>query len=76
MRPPAVEGESVYANGALYSNMGGEPTYSNVAEVCFNPRAKSKSLKKFRIKYNFFAAWRLQLPAGDSRGREAGGEIG
>jgi hypothetical protein len=40
-----VEGESVYANGALYSNMGGEPTYSNVAEVCFNPRAKIKVKK-------------------------------
>jgi hypothetical protein len=71
-----VEGESVYANGALYSNMGGEPTYSNVAEVCFNPRAKIKVKKKFRIKYNFFAAWRLQCPTGDTRGREAGGEIG
>jgi hypothetical protein len=41
-----VERESAYANGALYSNMGGEPTYSNVAEVCFNPRAKIKSEKK------------------------------
>jgi len=28
-----VEGESAYANGALYSNMGGEPLYTNVAEV-------------------------------------------
>jgi hypothetical protein len=70
-----VEG-GLYSNGALYANMGGEPTYSNVAEVCFNPRVKIKFQNKFRIKYNFFAAWRLQLPAGDSRGREAGGEIG
>jgi hypothetical protein len=30
----------------------------------------------FRIKYNFFAAWRLQLSPGDPRGREAGGEVG
>jgi hypothetical protein len=36
VRPPTVEGEGAYANGALYSNMGGEPMYSNVAEVCFN----------------------------------------
>ncbi len=36
MRPPAVEGEGAYANGALYANMGGEPLYTNVAEVrCF-----------------------------------------
>jgi hypothetical protein len=56
--------------------MGGEPTYSNVAEVCFNPRAKIKFQNKFRIKYNLFAAWRLQLSPGDSRGREAGGEVG
>ena len=49
MRPPAVEGESVYANGALYSNMGGEPTYSNVAEVCFNPRAKIKVKKNLGL---------------------------
>jgi hypothetical protein len=33
-------------------------------------------VKKFRIKYNFFAAWRLQCLTGDTRGREAGGEIG
>jgi hypothetical protein len=39
-------GEGVYSNGALYANMGGEPTYSNVAEVCFNPRAKIKVKKK------------------------------
>jgi hypothetical protein len=32
-----VERESAYANGALYSNMGGEPTYSNVAEVGDGP---------------------------------------
>jgi hypothetical protein len=37
---------------------------------------KSKVQKKIRIKYYVFAAWRLQLPPGDSRGREAGGEIG
>jgi hypothetical protein len=37
---------------------------------------KVKVKKKFRIKYNFFAAWRLQCPTGDTRGREAGGEIG
>jgi hypothetical protein len=32
-----VEGEGVYANGALYANMGGEPLYSNVAEVGDDP---------------------------------------
>ena len=48
MRPPAV-GEGVYSNGALYANMGGEPTYSNVAEVCFNPRAKIKSKKNLGL---------------------------
>ncbi len=41
MRPPAVEGD-LYSNGVLYANMGREPTYNNVAEVCFNPRAKIK----------------------------------
>jgi hypothetical protein len=76
VRPPAVEGD-LYSNGVLYANMGGEPTYSNVAEVCFKPIAKLKVIKKnVRIKKNSFVAWRLQLPAGDSRGREAGGEIG
>jgi hypothetical protein len=35
VRPPAVEG-GVYSNSALYSNMGADPLYSNVAEVCFN----------------------------------------
>jgi hypothetical protein len=77
VRPPAVEGEGVYANGALYANMGGEPLYSNVAEVSLNPRAKIKKDKNFRIKKKFsFAAWRLQLPSGNSRGCEAGGEVG
>jgi hypothetical protein len=28
-----VEGEGVYANGALYANMDGEPLYTNIAEV-------------------------------------------
>jgi hypothetical protein len=75
-----VEGD-LYSNGVLYANMGGEPTYSNVAEVCFNPRVKIKKKrhkKKFRIKKKefLFAAWRLQLSPGDPRGREAGGEIG
>ncbi len=42
MRPPAVEGD-LYSNGVLYANMGGEPMYSNVAEVSLNPRAKIKS---------------------------------
>ena len=78
MRPPAVEGEGAYANGALYANMGGEPLYTNVAEVRFVPVAKIKKDKNFRIKKKefSFAAWRLQLSSGDSRGREAGGEIG
>ena len=40
MRPPAVEGEGAYANGALYANMGGEPLYTNVAEVRCVFRAK------------------------------------
>jgi hypothetical protein len=71
-----VEGESAYANGALYSNMGGEPLYSNVAEVRFKPRVKLNFQNKFRIKYDFYAAWRLQLSPGDPRGREAGGEVG
>jgi hypothetical protein len=73
-----VEGESAYANGALYSNMGGEPLYSNVAEVrCVFVELKLKPFsKKFVIKYNVCAAWGLQLPVGDSRGREAGGEVG
>jgi hypothetical protein len=60
-----VEGEGMYANGALYANMGGEPLYSNVAEVSLNPRAKIK--KKFRIKRIFFCSletttlfWRFQ----------------
>jgi hypothetical protein len=70
-----VEG-GVYSNSALYSNMGADPLYSNVAEVCFNPRVKIKFQNKFRIKYNFFAAWRLQLSPGDPRGCEAGGEVG
>jgi hypothetical protein len=34
-----VEGD-LYSNGVVYANMGGEPTYSNVAEVCFKPIAK------------------------------------
>ena len=51
--------------------------YSNVAEVRFVPVAKIKKDKNFRIKKKFsFAAWRLQLSSGDSRGREAGGEVG
>ncbi len=77
MRPPAVEGD-LYTNGVLYANMGGEPMYSNVAEVCFNPRAKIKNVSKkiVGLKKISFAAWRLQLSSGDSRGREAGGEIG
>ena len=66
----------MYSNSALYSNMGADPLYSNVAEVCFNPRVKIKFQNKFRIKYNFFAAWRLQLSPGDPRRREAGGETG
>jgi hypothetical protein len=41
-----VEGD-LYSNGVLYANMGGEPTYSNVAEVCFTPRVKI--LKKIKI---------------------------
>jgi hypothetical protein len=28
-----VSGEVVYANEALYANLGGDPVYSNVAEV-------------------------------------------
>jgi hypothetical protein len=33
--------------------------------------------KNFRIKKKFFlSAWGLQRPSGDSRGREAGGEVG
>ncbi len=67
MRPPAVEGEGVYANGALYANMGGEPLYSNVAEVSLNPRAKIKKDKNFMIKRIFFCSlktttlfWRFQ----------------
>jgi len=28
-----VAGEAVYANEALYANLGGDPVYSNVAEV-------------------------------------------
>ncbi len=43
----------MYANGALYANMGGEPLYSNVAEVSLNPRAKIKKDNNFRIKKNF-----------------------
>jgi hypothetical protein len=45
VRPPAVEGD-LYSNGVLYANMGGEPTYSNVAEVCFNSRVKIKTFFK------------------------------
>jgi hypothetical protein len=41
VQPPAVEGD-LYSNGVLYANMGGEPMYSNVAEVCFNLTAKKK----------------------------------
>jgi hypothetical protein len=48
--------------------MGGEPTYSNAAEVCFNPIAKIKMIKEnFRIKKNLFCSletttlfWRFQ----------------
>jgi hypothetical protein len=29
----AAAGDSVYANGALYANLGGDPVYSNIAEV-------------------------------------------
>ncbi len=48
-----MEGD-LYSNGVLYANMGGEPMYSNVAEVSLNPRAKIKSFKKkFRIKNKF-----------------------
>jgi hypothetical protein len=32
--------------------------------------------KNFRIKKIFLSAWGLQRPSGDSRGREAGGEVG
>jgi len=39
---PAVAGEGAYSNGAIYSNMGADPLYSNVAEVCFDPRVKIK----------------------------------
>jgi hypothetical protein len=28
-----VAGESVYANEALYANLGGDPVYANVPEV-------------------------------------------
>jgi hypothetical protein len=58
--------------------MGADPLYSNVAEVCFNPRAKIKNVSKriLGLKKISFAAWRLQLSSGDSRGREAGGETG
>jgi hypothetical protein len=67
VQPPGVEGD-LYSNGALYANMGGEPTYSNVAEVCFNPIAKIKMIKEnFRIKKNLFCSletttlfWRFQ----------------
>jgi hypothetical protein len=53
VRPPGVEGD-LYSNGVLYANMGGEPTYSNVAEVCFNPKAKIRMIKEnFRIKKKF-----------------------
>ncbi len=76
MRPPAVEGD-LYSNGVLYANMGGEPMDSNDAEVSLNPRAKIKSVKKnLGLKKISFAAWRLQCSSGDSRGREAGGEVG
>jgi hypothetical protein len=77
VQPPAVEGD-LYSNGVLYANMGGEPMYSNVAEVCFNLTAKkNKSSNLIKLTLNFFiAAWGLQCPAGDPRGREAGGEIG
>ncbi len=67
----------MYSNSALYSNMGADPLYSNVAEVSCVPIAKVKMIKEnFRIKKISFAAWRLQLSPGDSRRREAGGEIG
>jgi hypothetical protein len=26
-------GEDVYSNGVLYANLGGDPLYSNIAEV-------------------------------------------
>jgi hypothetical protein len=63
-----VEGD-LYTNGVLYANMGGEPMYSNVAEVCFNPRAKIKNVSKkiVGLKKNFFCSleittlfWRFQ----------------
>ena len=44
MHPPAVGRESAYANGALYSNMGGEPTYSNIAEVGGGPMSYKKNI--------------------------------
>jgi hypothetical protein len=43
-----VEGD-LYSNGVFYANMGGEPMYSNVAEVSLNPRVKIKIDKNFRI---------------------------
>jgi hypothetical protein len=75
---PAVAGEGAYSNGAIYSNMGADPLYSNVAEVrCVFVELKLKPFsKKFVTKYNICAAWGLQRSSGDSRGREAGGETG
>jgi hypothetical protein len=54
-----VESESAYANGALYSNMGGEPTYSNIAEVGGGPMSYKKKYKfhsLINLILNFIAA--------------------
>ena len=61
MRPPVV-GEGVYSNGALYANMGGEPLYTNVAEVRCVPVAKIKKDKILGLKRIFFCSLETTMP--------------
>jgi hypothetical protein len=58
-----VEGD-LYSDGVLYANMGGEPTYSNVAEVCFKPISKLKKVykKNVRIKKIFLCSLEITTP--------------
>jgi hypothetical protein len=55
-----VEGEGVYANGALYANMGGEPLYTNVAEVRFVPVAKIKIFPKKKLRLSIIFIFSLE----------------
>ncbi len=63
MRPPAVERESAYVNGALYSNMGGEPLYTNVAEVCcVFLDAKKKTLNCNNFNIEIYCSLKTTMP--------------